>query len=34
LVDVIVRDYNVAGFDDTALLKTDEDGDLYLETIW
>lgn len=34
LVDVIVRDYNVAGFDDTARLKTDEDGDLYLESIW
>jgi len=32
-VDVIVRDYEVEGVD-TSRLKVDEDGDLYLESIW
>jgi len=32
-VDVVVRDYEIGGIEE-ARLKVDEDGDLYLETIW
>ena len=32
-VDVILRDFDVQGVE-TNRLKTDEDGDLYLESIW